>query len=211
MARTRRIDLLKSQLEFLKSHKASSEEIEEVEQQIKRSKKGSYRKQKGGVYEREVIAKRFNEFYKDDELDLRRTPGSGGWGKSAKSSKTGVDLCNINDELDFRLAIECKDCKTIKIIDWTKQVESNCGERFPTLAFHRQQQIKNGKVVTTAGDYICLRLDDFLTLVNKDKIIVRKEGAKCLRKQSVSVAKKKLRLKPKMERQSARIVKKSGK
>ena len=56
------------------------------------------------------------------------------------------------------------------------EVEEDCPEgKVPIVVFHRRQKNKDGKRIQEAGDYVALSLEDFLNIVDKDKIIVLKE------------------------------------
>jgi len=46
--------------------------------------------------------------------------------------------------------------------------------RIPVVVFHHRQLNKKGKRVQESGDYVCLSLDNFLDIVDRDKVIVPK-------------------------------------
>ena len=141
----------------------------ELTDKEKASRRGKASKRKGATFERK-IAKVFKGKY---NVDLVRTPQSGGFAKkSSKASDFRGDITCLDESIDFKLHIECKDQKTLKIRDWVQQAESDCPQdRVPVVIFHLAQVIKEGKVVSKSGDYVTLRLDDFLELVDKETII----------------------------------------
>lgn len=141
----------------------------ELTDKEKASKRGKASKRKGATYERK-IAKVFKNKY---NVDLVRTPQSGGFAKkSNKASDFRGDITCLDESIDFKLHIECKDQKTLKIRDWVQQAESDCPkDRVPLVIFHLAQVIKDGKVTSKSGDYVTLRLDDFIDLIDKDTII----------------------------------------
>ena len=104
---------------------------------------------KGNSYERDV-ADLFDSNWNEK---FRRVPLSGGW---AKEKVTG-DIIPVDRSADnFPFSIECKNRKTVSILDWIGQTEEDCpSNKIPLLAFH----------VTRGDDYACLRLDDFCKLV----------------------------------------------
>ena len=141
----------------------------ELTDKEKASRRGRASKRKGATYERKV-AKVFKTKY---DIDLVRTPQSGGFAKkSTKASDFRGDITCLDESIDFKLHIECKDQKTLKIRDWVQQAESDCPkDRVPLVVFHLAQVIKEGKVTSKSGDYVTLRLDDFINLVDKETII----------------------------------------
>ena len=61
------------------------------------------------------------------------------------------------------LHIEAKNQKTWQLKQWLEQAESDCPEgRTPIVVFHQHDSSK---------DYVCLSLDDFFKLVEKDKVV----------------------------------------
>lgn len=142
---------------------------EELTEKEVRSRRGKASKRKGANYERK-IAKVFKEKY---NVDLVRTPQSGGFAKkSTKASDFRGDITCLDETVDFKLHIECKDQKTLKIRDWVQQSQEDCPNgKVPLVIYHLPQVIKEGKVVSKSGQYVTLRLEDFLDLVPKDTII----------------------------------------
>ena len=168
----KRLKMLQEQLTFLQSHNATKEEIEDIEAKIARSKKATRSKAKGGDYER-VTAKRFMKYL--PELDLVKTPSSGGFQHSSNNEDIRGDISNLNKDVVFQLHIECKNQKVIKMKDWLSQASSDCPSgKIPTVVFHLQQEIEEGKVTQKADDFICLRVEDFLKIVDKEEIVKRK-------------------------------------
>ena len=181
----KKIDLVKQELELYLSNpsltmeskgwtKAQYDEIiEDLEQKIKNSKRGKSSKNKGANYER-TIAKIFKEKL---GVELKRTPQSGGFAKdSSKGDEFRGDIVSVDDTIDFKLHIECKDQATWSLPAWIKQAIEDCPEgKVPIVVFHRRQKNKDGKRIQEAGDYVVLSLEDFLDIVDKDKIVVLKE------------------------------------
>lgn len=168
----RRIELLKEQLEFLLKNGGNEDEIKELEDKIKRSKKGRSSKTKGASYERTLI-KLFTEAFPDGEF--ARTPMSGGFHKKASKESLRGDLSCLNEGKEFLLHIEAKNHKTLHINDWWKQATEDCPDgKIPTLCIHRGQEIKDGVRTLASEDFILLRLKDFLSIVDKPKVMLDK-------------------------------------
>lgn len=177
----KRINLLKQELELLTSNptlvmeqkgwtkKQYIDYIEKLEEEIEKSRKGKSKRNKGSNYER-TIAKIFKSKL---GIELRRTPQSGGFAKNSKKAKDfRGDIIPIDDNIDFKLHIECKNHSNWSLPSWIRQAEEDCPEdRIPVVVFHRRQKNVDGKRVQESGDYICLRLEDFLNIVNKNEII----------------------------------------
>lgn len=127
------------------------------------SKRGKNAKRKGGQYERDV-AKKFKKRY---HIDLKRTPLSGGFAKSSeKNDEYKGDITLIDDTKHFILHIECKNQKNWSLPKWILQAEDDCPEnKIPVVVFHQHN---------TSNDYVCMSLDDFFRLVDKEKIIEEK-------------------------------------
>ena len=165
---TRR-SLLEEKLEFLLSIKKPSKEqkveIEELTRQIKNSKTGSKSRRKGSTYER-TIAEKFRVKYK---VDLVRTPQSGGFAKkSKKADDFRGDIVSADKDIDLKLHIEAKNCKTVSMTKWLEQSEGDCPKnKVPLVIFHKPNSSK---------DYVTLSLEDFFSLVEKSKIISKKAG-----------------------------------
>lgn len=165
----KRVDLLKEQLSFLQSHNASKEEIEELEKKIARSKRGKSSRSKGSSYERTIAKVLMLKF---PRLDLARTPSSGGFKKKANNEEIRGDISNLNKEVQFMLHVECKNQKTVQMEKWMKQAEDDCpSNKVPTVVYHQQQKIVEGKVVVKPKDYICLPLADFINIVKPEYIV----------------------------------------
>jgi hypothetical protein len=182
--RVKAIDVVKQQLELYLSNpslvmkqkgwtKAEYEnEVALLEQKIILSKRGKSSRAKGGNYER-TIAKKFKDKL---DVELKRTPMSGGFAKgSSKASEFRGDIITVDDSIDFKLHIEAKDHKSWSLPKWILQAEEDCPEgRIPVVVFHRRQLNEKGKRVQESGDYVCLSLDNFLDIVDRDKVIVPK-------------------------------------
>lgn len=181
----KKIDLVKQELELYLSNpsltmeskgwtKAQYDEIiEDLEQKIENSKRGRSSKNKGANYERN-IAKVFKEKL---GVELKRTPQSGGFAKdTSKGDEFRGDIVSIDDTIDFNLHVECKDQATWSLPAWIRQMEEDCPEgKVSVVVFHRRQKNKDGKRIQEVGDYVALSLEDFLNIVDKDKIVLLKE------------------------------------
>lgn len=142
----------------LKVTQKGEENLECVKEQ--RKKIGKRSKAKGGNYERDV-AKKFKAQY-DEELT--RTPQSGGFAKkSTKANEFRGDIVVLDEKVDFKLHIECKNAKTWSLPAWLNQAESDCPKgKVPCVVFH-----KHG----TSKDYVTLSLEDFFKIVPKEMIM----------------------------------------
>lgn len=138
-----------------------TEEELKHEENVRRGKKS---KRKGGNYER-TVAQWFKERY---HLDLKRTPQSGGFAKkSDKAEDYRGDISLVDSTKKLLLHIECKDQKTWKLKEWLSQAEEDCPEdRVPLVVFHQHCSSKN---------YVCLSLEDFLKLVEIDKVVTKRK------------------------------------
>lgn len=127
-------------------------------------KRGKNAKRKGGQYERD-LAKIFQERY---GVELKRTPQSGGFAKkSDKADDYRGDITIVDTKKMLKLHIEAKNQKTWALPKWLKQAEEDCPNgRTPIVVFHQHG---------TSKDYVCLSLEDFLKLVEKDKVIGKRE------------------------------------
>ena len=130
---------------------------------LKQKRLGKRSKSKGNTYERD-IARKFKEVYDED---LVRTPQSGGFAKkSAKADEFRGDIVPADEDVILQLHIECKNQKSWSLPAWFKQAEDDCPKgKAPVVIFH-----KHG----TSKDYIALSLEDFFSLVPKEKVIIRK-------------------------------------
>ena len=128
-----------------------------------KAKIGMRSKLKGGQYERD-IAKSFQKRY---NIELRRTPQSGGFSKKVeKAEDFRGDIVCIDKDIKLNFHIECKNQKVWKLKDWLEQAEGDCPkDKVPIVIFHKHQSNK---------DYVCLSLEDFLNIVEKDKVFVER-------------------------------------
>lgn len=168
----KRIDLLKEQLKFLKEQGASEEAIAEIEKKITKSKNGRKSKSKGANYERILIGllKKYFPF-----VEFARTPMSGGFHKNSSKESLRGDISCLSDTIDFKLHLEAKNHKKFAVNEWWKQAIDDCPKgKIPCLLMHRGQEIKNGKRVLASEDFILLRFEDFLDIVNQEKIFLDK-------------------------------------
>lgn len=124
------------------------------------SKQGKRAKRKGGDYER-LIAKKFQDRY---GVELKRTPQSGGFAKKCdKADDYRGDITIVDTKQMLKLHIECKNQKQLQLKNWLEQAESDCPEgRTPVVIFHQHN---------TSKDYVCLSLEDFFSLVEKNKVV----------------------------------------
>ena len=174
MAKVSNRKLIEQQIMFYKNNlsRLSPEDLEELnklEQQLAQSKKGKSAKVKGATYER-TIAKVFKKFL---NIDLVRTPQSGGFAKkSTKADEFRGDITSLDDTVHFSLHIECKNHKTWKMKEWFKQAKDDCPtNKLPCVIAHQGQVNKEGKRIEQSEDFILMRLEDFLSIVDKSKII----------------------------------------
>lgn len=123
-------------------------------------KRGKNAKRKGGNYERD-IAKRFGDKY---DTELKRTPQSGGFAKkSERADEYKGDIVIISPDEYLKVSIECKNQKTWQLKQWIEQAENDAPDsKIPLVVFH-----KHG----TNKDYVCLSLDNFFGIVERDKVI----------------------------------------
>ena len=177
MAKLTNRKLIEQQLMFYQNNldKLSPEDLEamhELELQLEKSKKGKSAKVKGASYER-TIAKIFKKYL---NVDLVRTPQSGGFAKkSTKADEFRGDITSLDDKINFSLHIECKNHKTWKLKEWFKQSQEDCPKgKVSCVIFHQAQENKDGKRVSESEEYIALKLEDFLKLVDPNKIITQK-------------------------------------
>lgn len=177
MAKLTNMQLLRNQIMFYENNldKLSPEDLEtlnDLRQQLSQSKKGKSAKVKGASYER-TIAKLFKKYL---GIELTRTPQSGGFAKkSTKADDFRGDIVCLDEKIEFHLHCECKNQKTWKLKDWFKQASSDCPNgKIPCVLFHQTQEIKDGKEVTKAKDFIMISTEDFLSLVDPNKIISKK-------------------------------------
>lgn len=125
-------------------------------------KLGKRSKTKGNNYERE-IAKRFGDAY---NIELVRTPSSGGFQKSKSSEEFKGDVTCIEKEKDFKLGVEVKNTKSWSLPAWLKQSEEETPkDKIPVVVFHQHG---------TSNDYIALSFNDFLKLVPEERVVILK-------------------------------------
>lgn len=124
------------------------------------SKQGKRAKRKGGNYER-LIAKKFQDRY---GVELKRTPQSGGFAKKCdKADDYRGDITIVDTKQMLKLHIECKNQKQLQLKNWLEQAESDCPYgKTPVVIFHQHN---------TSKDYVCLSLEDFFSLVEKNKVV----------------------------------------
>lgn len=148
--------------------KATTTGAEKQAQKEENVRRGKNAKRKGGQYERD-IAKKFQKRY---GVELKRTPQSGGFAKkSEKADDYRGDITIVDTKQMLLIHIECKNQKTWQLKQWIEQAESDCPEgRIPVVIFHQHNSSK---------DYVCLSLEDFFSLVEKDKVVGKRVFKKC--------------------------------
>lgn len=131
-----------------------------VEKNAENVRRGKNAKRKGANFERS-IARRFQQRY---GVELKRTPQSGGFAKkSEKADDYRGDITIVDTAQMLLVHIECKNQKTWSLKQWIEQAESDCpNDRTPIVVFHQHN---------TSKDYVCISLDDFLKIVEKDKVV----------------------------------------
>ena len=156
------------EIEHLLDPEAFDKRKAEVMAKIQKSRRGRSSKAKGATYER-TIKKILKEKL---GIDLERTPQSGGFAKNKSLASVRGDLNTMDDTIKFKLHIECKNHKTWSLKEWWRQASSDCPEeKFPVVVMHQGQENKDGKRVQESEDFVFMRLNDFLAVVDKDKII----------------------------------------
>lgn len=140
--------------------KLSTTGEEKKNQKEKLVKRGKNAKRKGGQYERD-IAKKFQAKY---GVELKRTPQSGGFAKKCdKADDYRGDITIVDTKQMLKLHIECKNQKQWSLPKWISQAEEDCPNgRVPIIVFHQHNSSK---------DYVCLSLEDFFDLVEKNKVV----------------------------------------
>lgn len=148
--------------------KATTTGAEKQAQKEENVRRGKNAKRKGGQYERD-IAKKFQKRY---GVELKRTPQSGGFAKkSEKADDYRGDITIVDTKQMLLIHIECKNQKTWQLKQWIEQAESDCPDgRIPVVIFHQHNSSK---------DYVCLSLENFFSLVEKDKVVGKRVFKKC--------------------------------
>lgn len=154
--------------------------IEDLTQKITLSKRGKSSRAKGATYEN-TIAKKIGEKW---NIRLVRTPMSGGFQKSSDNEDIRGDLSCLDKDTKFILSPELKKHKTWKLREWFKQSKEDCPNgKIPIVIYHDFQQIKDGKRVNEAEDYVMIRLGDFLNITDQSKVVIRGGAKRDLPKQ----------------------------
>lgn len=128
------------------------------------SRRGRTARSKGGSFERKIakiIGDRFG-------IELKRTPQSGGFAKKSElADDFRGDITIVNPKQYLKLHIECKNQKSWSLPQWLRQAEEDCPKnRVPMVIFHQHN---------TSQDYVCLKLEDFLGMVERDKVVGKRE------------------------------------
>lgn len=182
------LDLALTFPEVFKARKGLSDNqyrdyVESLQHKIEASKRGKRSRDKGNDYERRV-AKVFN---KKLGTVLVRTPMSGGFHKAEDSEMKG-DLVNLDPDMQFNLQPECKNHKVLRVKDWIKQAEEEAREgKIPVVVFHKHRELEHGdrgKMLESAGDYVIISLNDFVEIIDANKVLtpVKKVERKKLRR-----------------------------
>lgn len=123
-------------------------------------------KKKGDCYERKIRDVLKESF---PRLSFARTPMSGGFQHNTSNEEIRGDITNLNKDYSFLLHIECKNQKVWKLREWINQAKSDCPEKKkPIVVFHAAREVGS-----PATDYVCLSLNDFLELIDKDKVVIK--------------------------------------
>ena len=132
---------------------------EEVKEQNR--KRGKRSRTKGANFER-TIAKKFKEFF---GIDFVRTPQSGGFAKkSVKADNFRGDIVSADADWELNLHIECKNAQSWSLPAWLRQAESDCPpDKKPMVVMHKPN---------SSQDYVALKLEDFLSCVDKKKVLL---------------------------------------
>lgn len=183
MAKVKNIDIYRKELDLYLSfpevmmtkegltREQYDSKVSELHELITKSKRGKGARVKGATYEN-TIAKKFLEKF---GIKLTRTPMSGGFKKDSTSMMFKGDLNSMDEDLEFMLHLECKNHATWSLPKWIRQAEDDCPDgHIPVIICHRGQKNEDGKRVQEAGDFVMLPLDDFLSIVSKNKILRRK-------------------------------------
>lgn len=146
----------------MKLKKVSTEATTE-KVKAERSRRGRRSRNKGANYER-TIAKKLKEFF---GVDFARTPQSGGFAKQKeKASNFRGDIVSIDRDYDISMHLELKNQTSWSLPAWIKQAEEDCPEgKRPCVVMHK---------ANTSVDYITMRLEDFLALCDRDKVLIEK-------------------------------------
>lgn len=82
---------------------------------------------------------------------------------------------NVDYRNPYNLFVFSKNHKTWKLKEWFKQSKEDCPKgKIPCVIFHQAQENKDGKRISESEEYISMRLEDFLDIVDRDKIIKQK-------------------------------------
>lgn len=121
--------------------------------------RGKGARNKGANYERKIAEK----FKKEYDVELRRTPQSGGFAyDSEKADEFRGDILPVESSVDMKLHIECKDQKTWQLRKWLEQAKGDCPKgKIPVVVMHKPN---------TSKEYLVIELENFFNLVDKDKI-----------------------------------------
>lgn len=116
-----------------------------------------------------------------DVINIRKLLGYGFSRKelSEEFNVSETTILRINNNINYRnpydLFIYSKNHKTWKLRDWFKQSQEDCPKgKIPCVVFHQAQENKDGKRVSESEEYVALKLEDFLKIVDRNQIIEQK-------------------------------------
>lgn len=137
------------------------------------SKRGKKSRRKGANYERD-IARKFQKF---TGYDFVRTPQSGGFAKkSEKADDFRGDILPTDKTIGLKLHIECKNQEKWSLKSWLKQAQYDCpNDRIPIVIMKKANDIQVVGQKGNQQDLVVIDLDDFLQLVDIDKIIEKRD------------------------------------
>lgn len=149
----------------MKLKAVSKENLSDKTKHEERVKLGRRSRTKGANFER-TVAEKFKKAY---DVDLKRTPQSGGFAKkSEKADDFRGDVVPVDKDVELAIHIEAKNTKTWSLPKWFQQAEGDCPkDKKPVVVFHQHNSSK---------DYIAMSLEDFFELVPKDRVVILKGG-----------------------------------
>lgn len=136
------------------------------------SKRGKKSRRKGASYERD-IAHIFQEF---TGYDFVRTPQSGGFcKKSDKAEDFRGDILPADKSIRLKLHIEAKNHEKWNLKGWLRQAQEDCPEsKIPVVIMKKANTNKVGQA-GNQQNLVVIDLDDFLQLVDVEKIVEKRD------------------------------------
>lgn len=151
------------------------EEMNELKEKHKTySKRGRGSRNKGSNYERE-IAKVLGDFL---DVEFKRTPLSGGFSKSSNMGAFKGDIICTNDDVDFALHSECKDQKSWQLKKWYEQARDEVTDSKIPAVIMKKPNTNNPGQKGNQQNLITLDLEDFLNIVDVDKLLGKQKSVK---------------------------------